>query len=58
MNNVEENKIKKELKGIREMIKIESSIDKAVGMFNNRVKVLFDSIFPDVEKRITVRHNV
>ena len=40
------------------MIKRESSIDKAVGMFNESVKALFDRIFPEVEKRITVRHNV
>ena len=40
------------------MIKRESSIDKALGMFNDMVKALFDRIFPEVEKRITVRHNV
>ena len=53
MKNVEENEIKKELEGIGEMIERESSIDKAVGMFNDRVNVLFDRIFPEVEKRIT-----
>ena len=58
MRNVEENEIKKELEGKGEMIKREPSIDKAVGMFNDRVKTLFDRIFPEVEKRITVRHNV
>ena len=56
MKNVEENKIKK--KGIGEMIKRESSSDKAVGMFNDRVKALFDRIFPEVEKRIRVGHDV
>ena len=45
MRNVEENEIKKELKGIGEIIKRESSIDKTVGMFNDRVKALFDRIF-------------
>ena len=40
------------------MIKRESSIDKAVRMFNDRVKALFDRIFPEVDKRITVRYNV
>ena len=40
------------------MIKRESDVDKAVGMFNDRVTVLFDRIFPGVEKRITVRHNI
>ena len=58
MRNVEENEIKKESEGIGEMIKRESSIDNAVGMFNERVKALFDRIFPEVEKRITVRQNV
>ena len=57
MKNIEENEIKKELEGIGEMIKRESSIDKAVRIFNDRVKTLFDRIFPEVEKRITVRHN-
>ena len=27
-------------------------------MFNDRVKVLFDRISPEVDERITVRHNV
>ena len=58
MKNVEENETKKEVEGIGEMIKRESCIDKAVGMFNDMVKALFDRIFPEVEKRITVRHNV
>ena len=58
MRNVEETEIKKELEGIQEMIKRESSIDKALGMFTDRVKAMFDRIFPEVEKRITVRHNV
>ena len=51
MRNVEENEIKKKLEGIGEMIERESSIGKAVGMFNDRVKALFDRIFPEVEKR-------
>ena len=51
-------KSRKELEGIWEMINRESSIDKSVGIFNDRVKALFDRIFPEVEKRITVRHNV
>ena len=50
--------IKKEVGGDREIIKGESSIDKAIGMYNDRVKALFDRIFPEVEKRVTVRHNV
>ena len=58
MRNGEENKIKKELEGIGEMNKRKSSIDKAVGMFNDRVNALFDRSFPEGEKRITVRHNV
>ena len=33
-------------------------MDKAIRMYNYRVKALFDIIFPEVEKRITVRHNV
>ena len=53
MKNAEENKIKKELEGIGEMIKRESCIDKAVGMFNDRVKALFGRISPEVKKRIT-----
>ena len=58
MKNVEENEIRKDLEGIGEIIKRESSIDKAVRMFNDRVKALFDRIFPEVEKRLTVRHNI
>ena len=58
MRNVEEKEIKQELGDIGEMIKGESSIDKATGMYNDRVKALFDRIFPEVEKRVTVRHNV
>ena len=27
-------------------------------MYNDRAKALFDRIFPEVEKRVTVRHNV
>ena len=40
------------------MIKRESNIDKSVGMFNDRFRALFDRIFPEVDKRIMVRHNV
>ena len=58
MKNVEENEIRKELEGIGEMTKRESSIDKAVGIFNDGVKALFNRIFPKVEKRIMVRHNM
>ena len=41
-----------------EMIKGVASIHKAVEVFNDRVKAVFDRIFPEVEKRITVRPNV
>ena len=58
MRNVEEKQIKKELEEIGQMIKGESSIDEAIGMYNDRIKALFDRIFPEVEKRETVRHNV
>ena len=58
MRNFEEKEIKKELEEIGEMIKGESSIDKAIGMYNDRVKALFDRIFPEREKRVTFRHNV
>ena len=40
MRTFEEKEIKKELEGIGEMIEGESSIDKAVGIFNDRVKTL------------------
>ena len=40
------------------MIKGETSIDKAVRMYNDRVKALLDRIFPEVVKWVTVRHNV
>ena len=40
------------------MIKGESSIDKAVGMYNDMVKALFDRIFPEIEIKVTVRQNV
>ena len=53
MRNVEENDITQEIEGIGEMMKRESNIDKAVGMFSDRVKALFDRIFPEVEKGIT-----
>ena len=46
MKKVEENEIKKELEGKEEMIKRELSINKAAGMFNDRIKALFDRIFP------------
>ena len=58
MRNVEEKEIKKELEEIGEMVKGESSIDKAAGMYNDRVRDLFDGIFPEVQKRVTVRCNV
>ena len=40
------------------MIKGGSSIDKAVGMYNDRVKALFDKIFLEIERRVTIRQNV
>ena len=40
------------------MITGELSIDKAVGMYNARVKALFNKIFPEIEKRVTIRQNV
>ena len=58
MRNVEEKEIKKELEEIGEMTKGQSSIDEAVGMYNDGVKALFDRIFPDVEEMAIVRHNV
>ena len=53
MRNVEDKEIERELEGIREMIKGEASFDKAVEMFNDRVKAVFGRIFLEVEKRIT-----
>ena len=53
MRNVEDNEIERELEGIREMIKGEASIDKAVEMFNDRVKAVFGRIFLEAEKSIT-----
>ena len=37
MRNVEDKEIDRELQGIREMIKEEASLDRAVEMFNDRV---------------------
>ena len=45
MRNVEEKEIKKELEEIWEMIIGESSIDKEVRMYNDRVKASFGRIF-------------
>ena len=45
MRDVEEKGTEKELEEIGEVIKGESSIEKAVGMYNDRVKALFDRIF-------------
>ena len=50
MRVVEEKEIKKGLEEIGEVIIGESSIDKTVGMYNDRVKALFDRIFPEIEK--------
>ena len=54
MRNIEEKEMKKEMEGIEEIIKEELSIDKTIGMFNDRVMALFDIVFPEVEKRVTV----
>ena len=48
-------KSKKELEEIGKLIKGESSIDKAIGMYNDRVKALFKRILPEMEKRVTDR---
>ena len=43
-------KIKSELDKIYKDIKGETSIDNAVGIYNNRVNVLFNKIFQEKEK--------
>ena len=58
MRIVEQKEIKQELEEIWEVIKGESTIDKAVGMYNARVMALFDRIFLEIEKRVTVRRSV
>ena len=49
---------KKEIDEICEVIKEESSIDNAMGIYNDMVKALFDRMFPEIEKRLTVRKSV
>ena len=57
MRNVEEKEIKKELGEIGEMIKGELSIDEAIGMYSDRVKVLFNRFFSRGREKCN-RHNL
>ena len=46
---------KKECNEIEKVIKRESNIDNALGMYNDRFKALLYRLFPEVEERVTGR---
>ena len=58
MEDINKGEIESKLDKICNDIKGEISIHNAVGVYNNREKALFDTIFPEIDQKTSVKHNV